>query len=341
MYVHVYVYVYGSDDNEMVFKVAAVQAAPVFLDREATTDKCCALLREAAANGARLVVFPEAFIPAYPLWVWHLPAGNTQALRALYTELLDQAVSLHDETVQKLCDTARQVSVYAVIGINERNDEASGTTLFNTLLYIGDDGRVLGKHRKLIPTAGERLVHAQGDGSTLAVFDTALGRLSGLICWENYMPLARYALYARGVQLYAAPTWDRGEPWLSTLRHIGKESRAYVIGCCSAVRRSDIPDRYAFKELLPAHEWLNPGESAIVNPDGKIIAGPAHENETILYAEVDPAQLKGPRGQLDVAGHYARPDIFQLTVDTSEHPIVRNAHVGDSSTEPVQLIPLL
>ncbi|MGH7469219.1 MAG: carbon-nitrogen hydrolase family protein [Longimicrobiales bacterium] len=329
--------------NARNFRVAAVQATPVFLDRAGTVEKCCALIRRAAAEGARIIVFPEAFIPTYPLWAWHLPAGHSQGLRELYAELLEQAVSVQSETVQRLCAAARETGSYVVVGINERNDEASRTSLYNTLLYIGDDGRLLGRHRKLVPTAGERLVHAQGDGSTLEVFETALGRLSGLICWENYMPLARYALYAWGVQIYVAPTWDRGEPWLSTLRHIAKEGRVYVIGCCTAMRYDDIPDRYAFKRLLPAQDWINPGDSAIVHPDGKLLAGPAHELETILYADVDATQLRGPRWQLDVAGHYARPDVFQLTVDRREHRSVQLGEVGESAppAEAVQLIPLV
>ncbi|HEV2123888.1 MAG TPA: nitrilase-related carbon-nitrogen hydrolase, partial [Chloroflexota bacterium] len=168
-----------------------------------------------------------------------------------------------------------------------------------------------------VPTAGERLVHAQGDGSTLDVYDLPIGRLSGLICWENYMPLPRYALYARGVELYVAPTWDRGEPWISTLRHVAKEGRTYVVGCCSAVHRDSIPQRYGFMgEFLPADiEWINPGGSAIVDPDGKFVVEPVLQREEILYAEINPAHLRGPRWQLDVAGHYGRPDVFRFAVD--------------------------
>jgi nitrilase len=325
--------------------VAAVQAAPIFLDRAATVEKCCTLIRQAAAEGARLIVFPEAFIPTYPLWVWHIAAGQTHALRELYAELLDQSVSLESEAVRTLCAAARETGTQLVVGINEKNDEASSTSLYNTLLYIGHDGRVLGRHRKLVPTAGERLVHAPGDGSTLEVLDTPVGRLSGLVCWENYMPLARYALYAWGVQIYVAPTWDWGEPWLSTLRHIAKEGRVYVIGCCTALQHADIPERYSVRKLLPSQDWINPGDSAIVNPDGKVVAGPAHEVETILYADLDPTQLRGPRWQLDVAGHYARPDVFQLTIDRSERPVVRMGEARPADTtqngEPVQLMPLM
>ena len=306
------------------FRVAAVQHAPVFLDCPATIEKACALVAEAAREGARLVVFPECYVPAYPLWVWHIPAGDTGALRALYVELLANSVTIPSDATDRLCDAARDAGVVVAIGVNERNIEASGTSLYNTLLYIGADGRVLGRHRKLVPTAGERLVHAQGDGSTLDAFDTELGRLSGLICWENYMPLARYALYAWGVELYVAPTWDRGEPWLSSMRHVAKEGRVYVVSCGMALRRDDVPDRLAFKEkyLSAGGEWINPGDSVIVHPDGKILAGPLQQRQEILYAELDPEQVHGPRWQLDVAGHYGRPDVFRLTVDREARPMV-------------------
>ena len=296
------------------FLVAAVQISPAFLDREATVDRACAAIAEAGARGARLVAFPEAFVPGYPLWVWSLAAGRTQELRALYAELLDQAVSVPGPAVDRLCDAARAAGVYVTIGINERNTEASGTSLFNSLLFIDAEGSVLGVHRKLVPTAGERLMHAQGDGSTLTSYHTSLGRLAGLICWENYMPLARQALYDGGVHLYVAPTWDRGEPWLSTLRHIAKEGRVYVIGCCSAMRLEDLPDRLAFKSSVSvsADGWVNPGDSVIVDPDGKVLAGPLHERQEMLLAEVDPQRILGPRWQLDVAGHYSRPDVLVL-----------------------------
>ena len=314
-----------TDPASPPFLVAAVQAAPVFLDRAATVEKACALVAEAGARGAKLAVFPEGFVPAYPLWAWSIPAGDTHGLRELYSELLEQAVTVPGPATERLGAAARDSGVAIAIGINEANVEASGTTLYNSLLYIGADGRLLGKHRKLVPTGGERLVHGQGDGSTLDVYDLPFGRLGGLICWESYMPLARYALYAMGVQIYLAPTWDRGEPWISTLRHIAKEGRVYVLGCCSAMRKSDIPDRYAFKERLPGGEddWVNPGDSAIVDPDGKLVAGPVRGEETILYAEVDPRQLRGPRFQLDVAGHYGRPDVFELTVRREPRPMVR------------------
>jgi nitrilase len=307
------------------FTVAAVQAAPVFLNREATVEKACALIAEAGQAGARLIAFPESFIPAYPDWVWAVPAGDTRVLNRLYAALLANAVEIPSPATDRLCEAARKSNAWVVMGLTERNSEASGGSLYNSLLYIGPDGQILGKHRKLVPTGGERLVWAQGDGSTLEIFDTELGKLSGLICWENYMPLARYALYAWGVQIYVAATWDRGEPWLSTLRHIAKEGRMVVLSCCMALRTADIPDTLELKERFysDAGEWINTGDSAIVGPDGDWLAGPLHEQEGILYAEVDPEGLRGAKYMLDVAGHYARPDVFSFTVNRRSNPIVR------------------
>ena len=229
------------------FRIAVVQSAPVFMDRGATVAKACELIAEAGQSGARLVVFPEAFIPTYPDWVWRIPPGEHRMLADLYGELLDQSMVIPSLDTEQLCEAARQAGVYVVVGLNERNAEASNASLYNTLLYIDAEGNLLGKHQKLVPTAPERMVWAQGNGSTLGVYDTPFGRLSGLICWENYMPLARYALYAWGVQIYLAPTWDRGEPWLSTLRHIAKEGRVDVGGCSIALRKEDIPGRVGVK----------------------------------------------------------------------------------------------
>ncbi|GIV62138.1 carbon-nitrogen hydrolase family protein [Rhodocaloribacter litoris] len=314
------------------FRVAAVQAAPVFLDRDATVARACDLIAEAARAGARLVVFPECFIPTYPFWVWFIPPYRTADLRALYAELLDNAVVVPGPVTERLGEAAREAGVHVVMGINEINVETSGTTLYNTLLFIDDTGRLLGKHRKLIPTAAERLVHGMGDGSTLGVYETPFGRLGGLICWEMYMPLARYALYGWGTEILVAPTWDRGEPWISTLRHTAKEGRVYVVGCCTAMHRNAIPDRYAFKQdFLPDVTWINPGDSAIVDPDGKFVVEPVRECETILYADLEPSRVTGPRFQLDVAGHYARPDIFELKIHCTPRPVL---HVVDPKQEP-------
>ena len=306
-------------------RIAAIQAAPVFMDRDATIDKACDYIARVGKEGGGLAVFPEAFVPGYPLWVWFIPSGKTHALRELYAELLEQAVAVPSESTDRLCEAARQAGVTVAIGISEVNVEASGSTLYNTILYIGPDGTILGKHRKLVPTAGERLVWGMGDGSDLDVYPTPVGRVGGLVCWENYMPLARYALAAWGEEIHVAPTWDRGEPWLSTMRHIAKEGRCFVVGCCSAMHIDDIPDRFDFKRQFMADvkEIVNPGLSVIVDPDGKIVAGPSEEREHILWADVDRARITGPRWQLDIAGHYARPDVFELIVHRQPRDIAR------------------
>ena len=307
-------------------KLAAVQAAPVFMDGPATVDKACALIAQAAEAGADLVLFPEAFVPGYPLWVWFVPPGDTATLRQGYTRLVRNSVTIPGPLTERLGEASRECGVTVAIPVSELATEGSGTTVYNTILYFGPDGRILGKHRKLVPTVGERMLWGQGDGSTLEVFDTPVGRLGGLVCWENYMPLARYAMYAQGVQIYLAPTWDRGEPWVSTMRHIAKEGRVIVVSACSAMRREHIPEDLDFKErYLPADmEWINPGMSCMVDPDGKFLVEPVEHRETILYCDVDPDTLLGPRFQLDVAGHYARPDVFDLTIDRRAHPLTRS-----------------
>jgi len=304
------------------FKIAAVQAAPVFLDLKSTIEKACGLIETAAEGGASLVVFPEAFVPAYPLWVWFIPPGKTHPLRALYARLHANSIAIPGPEVERLAKTARKCGVTVAIGVNERNTESSGSTLFNTILYLGPDGAVLGKHRKLIPTTGERLVWGRAAGSDLEVFELPFARVSGLLCWENYMALARHLLTARGEQIHVAPTWDRGEPWISSMRHIAKEGRCFVVSSCQAFHKNDIPDDLDFKSefLAGVDGWINPGLSLIADPDGKIVAGPLDSEEGILYADVHPDQLVGPRWQLDTAGHYARPDVFELHVRREPRP---------------------
>jgi nitrilase len=307
------------------FRIAAIQAASVFLDRDASVAKACELIGRAAEGGATLAVFPEAFVPGYPIWVWFIPPGRTHPLRALYSELHRNSITIPGPETRRLGEVAADHGVTVAIGVNERNSEASDATLYNTLVYVGSNGEVLGKHRKLIPTAGERLVWGQGSEAALEVFDLPFGRLGGLICWENYMPLARYTLSARGEQIHVAPTWDRGEPWTSSMRHVAKESRCFVVSVCQAFHERDIPDAFDFKKeyLKGVEGWINPGLSVIVDPDGKIVAGPLDSAEGILYADVEPHQLIGPRWQLDVAGHYARPDLFELTVNRAARPFLK------------------
>jgi len=310
--------------KHQTFTVAAAQATPVFLDKKATLEKACDLIAEAGRNSARLIVFPEAFFPAYPDWVWVLSGSDQAHLDDLYAELTENSIAVPDEATEKLCRAARKAKINVVMGMNERNREASNASLYNALLYIDDGGNILGTHRKLIPTAGERTVWAQGDGSTLAAYDTSAGRLGGLICWENYMPLARNAMYAWGTQIYVAPTWDRGEMWIATLQHIAKEGGMFVIGCCQPLHVDDIPDRLEFKQrYADGTEWINTGHSCIVDPGGKIIAGPLVEKEDILYADVSLRRIAASKRMFDVAGHYARPDVFKFTVNRKPNPMVQ------------------
>ena len=310
--------------NDGPFKVAVAQASPVFLDREATVEKACGLIAQAGREGASLLVFPETLIPAYPDWVWSVPPGEKPLLDPLYAELLENAVTVPGPATDRLCQAARAAGIYVAMGINEYDPLSGSGTLYNTVVYIDAGGQLLGRHRKLVPTSAERLVWAPGDGSTLEVYDTPFGKLGGLICWENYMPLARYAMYAWGVQIYTAATWDYGEAWLATLRHIAREGRVFVLAACMPLRVSDIPDHYAFKRFYQnSNEWINPGGSAIVNPDAEIVAGPLEKAEGLLYAEIRPSQLHGSKRMMDVTGHYNRPDVFQLTVKRSPRPILR------------------
>lgn len=294
--------------------VAAVQAAPVFLDREATTEKACQLVKEAASNGARLVVFPEAFLPTYPDWVWRTRPWDDQS-KALYARLFDQAVEIPGPTTDRLGEAAREAGAYVAIGVNERG----GSTLYNTIVFLSPEGEVIGKHRKLMPTGPERLVWGFGDGSTLTTFDTPFGRVGALICWENYMPLARAALYAQGIDIYLAPTWDNSDVWVSTLRHIAKEGRVYVVGVTPCQRGSDIPSNTPGRDLWKGEDdWMSRGNSTIVDPGGSILSGPLSGEEGILYAEIDATNARTQRSEFDPVGHYARPDIFELHVNTEK-----------------------
>jgi nitrilase len=294
-------------------RAAAVQAAPVFLDREATLAKVGLLIQEAARNGAGLIAFPETFVPTYPEWVWRLAPWDGPT-RALYGRLLDQSVVVPGPATEAIGAAARRAKAYVSIGVNER--EPQGSTLYNAQLYFGPDGSLLGKHRKLIPTGGERLVWGMGDASTLSVFDTPFGRLGGLICWENYMPLARVAMYTAGIDVWVAATWDDDPVWVSTLQHIAKEGRVHVLGVNSVMRATDVPSTVPGYEEVWAgdDEWMSRGRSAIVGPRGEILAGPLVEEEGILYADLDVGYARSVRVEFDAVGHYSRPDVFQLSV---------------------------
>jgi nitrilase len=295
--------------------VACVQAEPVILDRERTLDKLASLAAEAAGAGARVLVFPEAFIPAYPssTWAKFLAGWADPRAKSAFALLARESVEVPGPAVERLGEIARANDVWLVTGVSER-DPARPGTLYNTLLYHGPDGRLALKHRKLVPTNHERLVWGQGDGGGLRALETPIGRIGGLICWENYMPLARFALYESGVEIYVASTADDGDAWQSTLVHIARESRAYVVAPSHFQRAGSYPEEFALRDELAGMDVIGRGGSAILAPDGSYLAGPLYDEEGILYAELDPAVLDAERQRFDPAGHYHRPDVLSLRV---------------------------
>ncbi len=308
-----------------VMRVAVVQRPPVLLDRQATLSAAVEHLHAAADAGARLVVFPETYVPGYPVWIWRLrPEADYELTSAIHRELLANSIDLVADGLRSLRDVAAKRRVVVVCGVHERDGEFSRATLYNTLVTIAADGTIVNRHRKLVPTNPERMVWGQGDATGLRVTDTTVGRLGSLICWENYMPLARYALYADGVEIYVAATWDEGETWLATMRHIAAEGRCWVIGAGCSLRASDVPAEFPGRERLfpDPDEWLNPGDSTVVAPRGTVVAGPLHEEHGLLFADIEPARAAAAHRTLDVAGHYSRNDIFRLTINrTASEPI--------------------
>jgi len=303
-----------------VVRVASVQASPVFLDRDATIDRVGELTAKAVVDGAQLVLFPEAFVPGYPDWVWRTTPWSDAEW---YERLADQAVTVPGPATERLAEIASSNGTYLAVGVDERS--ATGGTIYNSLVYFGPDGRLLGCHRKLMPTGGERLAWGSGDGSTLTVFDTPFGRVGGLICWENYMPMARMAMYAQGVDILLAPTWDNSDVWVPTLRHIAKEGRCFVVGSTACQHGSDISSELPGRvDLYPGDQddWMSRGNSTIVGPDGDLLAGPLVGTSGILVADVDLARIPPARRQFDPVGHYARPDVFTLHIDTRPKPAV-------------------
>ena len=300
-------------------KLAVIQKPPVLLDKKRTIQNAVLLIDEAAKEGAKLVIFPEAFIPGYPAWIWRLrPGGDWGLTEELHTLLLDNAVNPDSGDMGPLYKAAKNNQVTVVCGVDERDSQLSQATLYNTIMVIGPDGVLINRHRKLMPTNPERMVWGFGDASGLKVVDTPCGRIGTLICWENYMPLARYALYAQGVEIYIAPTYDSGDGWIGTLQHIAREGCCWVIGSGNALKASDFPEDFPGKaDLYPdPDEWVNPGDSIVIAPGGEIVAGPMRNEQAILYAEVNKERVGIARRSLDVVGHYARPDIFKLHINT-------------------------
>jgi len=308
-------------------KAAVVQAAPVLFDRQATVEKVCRLTGEAAAQGAQLILFPEAFIPGYPrgLTFGTLMGSRSPQGRLTWQTYWSNAVDLPSLATETLGAAARQAHAYLVVGVIERDTQFSRGTLYCTTLYFNPNGELVGKHRKLKPTAAERLIWGEGDGSTLTVIDTEFGKVGGLICWENYMPLARMAMYSKGVELYLAPTADARDAWQATIRHIACEGRCFVLGCNQFVTKAMYPaDLAGVEELANQPEVMCRGGSAIISPLGEVLAGPLFDQEGILYAELDLAEVARSKFDFDVVGHYARPDVFQLVVN--EKPALPVVH---------------
>jgi nitrilase len=296
-------------------RVACVQAEPVILDRTRTLDKLAALTAEAKAGGAQLVVFPETFVPAYPssAWAKFFAGWADPRAKGAFAQLARESMDVPGPDCDRLGEIAREHEVWLVTGVNERNPERPGT-LYNALLYHGPDGKLAIHHRKLVPTNHERMIWGQGDGGGLRAFPTPLGRIGGLICWENYMPLARFSLYESGVEIYIASTADDGAAWQATLVHIARESRAFVVSPSHFQRGASYPEDFPLREEIAEIDILGRGGSAILAPDGSYLAGPLYDEEGILYADLEPARLYEERQRFDAAGHYHRPDVLQLHV---------------------------
>jgi len=303
--------------------VAVIQAAPVLFNRDATVVRTCEWIKKAAEQEAKLILLPEAYIPAYPRGLgFGTVVGNRSSQgRQLWERYWENAVDIPGPATNALSAAAREANAYLAIGVIERDARRGGGTLYCTLLYFGPDGQILGRHRKLKPTAAERLIWGEGDGSTLTVIETEFGKVGGLICWENYMPLARMAMYGKGVELYLAPTADARDTWQASLRHIACEGRCFVLGCNQFVTKDMYPaDLRQSKELAQAPEIMCRGGSAIVSPLGEVLAGPLFDREGILFANLDLREIARSKFDFDVVGHYARSDVFQLIVN--ENPIV-------------------
>jgi nitrilase len=303
-------------------RAVVVQAAPVAFDLERTLVKARALIAEAAGGGGRLILFPEAFVGGYPRGLdFGVRVGSrTPEGRELFRRYWEGCVDVPGPATEILGEAAREAGAHVVIGVVERD----GGTLYCTVLFFAPDGILLGKHRKLMPTAAERLVWGYGDGSTMPVFDTEIGRLGAVICWENYMPLLRMHMYAQGVQLYCAPTADDRETWLATLRHIALEGRCFVLGCNQFAYRSDYPSDYPSPFGDEPAAVMARGGSCIIDPLGRVLAGPDHDGPGMLTADLDLAEITRGKFDFDVAGHYARPDVFRLLVnDSATPPVIR------------------
>ncbi|KEQ25883.1 carbon-nitrogen hydrolase family protein [Paenibacillus tyrfis] len=311
-------------------KVAVIQAAPILFDKQSAMDKIASMTREAAGQGANLIVFPEVFLPGYPRGLsFGTRVGSRNADgRKDWERYWASSIDIPGAETGILGELAKELGVYLVIGVVERDREFSTGTLYNSMVYIGPDGALLGKHHKLVPTGAERLFWGQGDGSTLTVIDTPFGRIGGLICWENYMPLARMAMYAQGIDIYLAPTADARDTWQATIRHIACEGRCFVISCNQFATKASYPtDLACYEDIKDDADMLSRGGSAIVGPLGEYVVEPLENQEGILIATLDLSQVVQSRFDFDVTGHYSRPDVFQLIVNDKKQEVVRTVGI--------------
>ncbi|MBA4500844.1 carbon-nitrogen hydrolase family protein [Marinobacterium marinum] len=315
----------------MKFNAAISQKPPVLLDLKASIDLAVDIIAEAARADAKLIVFPEAFLPGYPTWIWRLKPGADMSLgNEIHTRLRENAVDINHGVLKPIQTAAAEQQVVVVIGINELDSRYSGSTLYNSVVVIDSNGKMANRHRKLMPTNPERMVWGMGDASGLRVVDTAVGRIGCLICWENYMPLARFALYTQNMDILIAPTWDSGPAWIGSMNHIAREGGCWVLSTGTALHTNDLPEHFpGRKTLFGQPEWINPGDAVIVRPFGGAVAGPLHESTELLIGEIDTEQARQSRKALDVAGHYGRPDIFQLSVNRSRQAPVRFSDESD------------
>ena len=296
---------------------AVVQASPILFDKKKTIEKIGDLTSKAAKQNAGLILFPEVFIPGYPRGLSFGTVVGSRSVegRELFLRYWENAIEVQSKETEQLGKFAKEAKAYLVIGVTEK--DKTSDTLFCTLLYFSPSGKLLGKHRKLKPTAAERILWGEGDGRDLTVFETPLGKIGGLICWENYMPLARMALYQQGIEIYLAPTADSRDTWQATLSHIACESRCYVLGCNQFVTKDSYPD-FLKEEVKNQPSIMSSGGSVIISPLGKVLAGPLFDKEGILFADLDLREIIKAKMDFDVIGHYARPDLFDFKLKVDE-----------------------
>jgi len=304
----------------MKSKIAVIQKPPALLDLETSMNRAVAEIENAAKEGAKLAVFPEAYLPGYPTWVWRLRPGGDMGLSSeIHARLHKNAVNIDAGDLDPMIEAARANDITVVCGMSEVDGGFSGTTLYNTVVVIGPDGSLLNRHRKLLATNPERMIWGRGDGSGLNVVDTPVGRIGTLICWETYMPLARFALYAQNIDIFVAPTWDCGDRWLASMRHIAAEGGCWVVSLATALKGSDLPADFPGRDdLFSADEWICDGDAVVIEPFGPPVAGPLHRKKEVLFAEIDTDKSSAARRSFDVTGHYSRPDVFKLSVNRSE-----------------------